>query len=200
MRWADGDRAANVQEAVTCYRLVLEVWTRETAPKKWFAAQANLAFALRRQTSGDAAATMEEALACYRYALEILTREYNARQWATVQFCMGTAYAERVYGDKVTNWEEAVACYRCALEVRTREATPQMWANTTWRMVVALEAREHWAEALERAHALLAFGREWQWWDETEASLVALVAQLERKVDQPPVARAVNDPPRGVDN
>ena len=200
MRWADGDRAANVQEAVTCYRLVLEVWTRETAPKKWFAAQANLAFALRRQTSGDAAATMEEALACYRYALEILTREYDARQWATVQFCMGTAYAERVYGDKVANWEEAVACYRRALEVRTREATPQMWANTTWRMVVALEAREHWAEALERAHALLAFGREWQWWDETEASLVALVAQLEREVEQPPVARAVNDPPPGVDN
>jgi len=198
MQWADGDQAANVEEAVACYRLVLEVWTRETAPVEWLTTQVNLAFALRRRTSGDAAATMEEALACYRDALEIMTREDDAQQWATVQFSMGTAYAERVFGDKVANWEEAVACYRRALEVRTREATPQLWANTTWRMVVALQGCEHWAEALKRARDLHAFGREWKWWDETEASLVTLVVQLEREVEQPPDAGTVNYPRLGV--
>jgi len=200
MQWAEGDRAANVEEAVTCYRRVLEVWTREAAPVEWLTTQLNLAFAVRRRTSGDAAANLEEALACYRSALEIVTREYAAESWATVQFSMGTAYAERVYGDKVANWEEAVACYRRALQLRTREATPQMWANTTWRMVVALQGCEHWAEALERARSLHAFGREWQRWDEMEASLVALVAQLEREVERPPVAGAVKDPLPGVDN
>jgi len=138
-------------------------------------------------------------LACYRYALEMVTRESSAQRWAQVQFCMGTAYAERVYGDKVANWEEAVACYRRALELRTREATPQLWATTTWRMVVALQGCEQWAEALERARALHAFGREWQWWDENEASLVTRVAQLEREVEQPPVAGAVKDALLGVD-
>jgi len=199
MRWVDSDQAANVEEAVACYRLVLKVWTRETAPVEWLATQVNLAFALRLRTSGDAAANMEEALACYRYALEMVTRESSAQRWAQVQFCMGTAYAERVYGDKVANWEEAVACYRRALELRTREATPQLWATTTWRMVVALQGCEQWAEALERARALHAFGREWQWWDENEASLVTRVAQLEREVEQPPVAGAVKDALLGVD-
>jgi len=199
MRWVDSDQAANVEEAVACYRLVLKVWTRETAPVEWLATQVNLAFALRLRTSGDAAANMEEALACYRCALEIVTRESSAQRWAQVQFCMGTAYAERVYGDKGANWEEAVACYRRALELRTREATPQLWATTTWRMVVALQGCEQWAEALERARALHAFGREWQWWDENEASLVTRVAQLEREVEQPPVAGAVKDALLGVD-
>jgi len=147
--WVGGDEAANMEEAVACYRRVLEVWTREAAPLEWTTTQLNLAFALRRQASSDAAANMEEALACYRNALEIVTRGYDAQLWAKVQFSMGTAYAERVYGDKAANWEEAVACYRRALEVRTREEIPQLWANTTWRMVIALQGAEHWVEALE---------------------------------------------------
>jgi len=186
MRWADGDKAANMDEAVACCRRVLEVWTRETAPQQWATTQLNLAFSLRRCTSSDAGASMEEALACYRYALEVATREHDAMVWARVQFSMGTAYAERVYGDKVVNWEDAVACYRRAFEVRTRKATPQLWATTTWWMMVALHGGGYWAEALDRARALQAFGSKWVWWDETEAALVTRVAQLEREVEYPP--------------
>jgi len=200
MLWADGDKAANMEEAVACYKRVLEVWTREAVPVQWATTQLNLAFALRRRTSSDAAVNMEEALACYRNALEVVPREQKSQVWAGAQFSMGTAHAERVYGDKAVNWEDAVACYRRALEVRTREATPQLWATTTWRMVVALHECGHWAEALERARALQAFGCKWKWWDETEAALVTRVAQLEREVEDPTLAGTVCDRLPGVDN
>jgi len=176
------DMAASMEEALSCFGRVLQVWTRDAAPRQWALMQVNMAYVHRRRASGGAAANLEEALVCYQNALEVLTREHDAQLWAGVQYSMGTAYAERVYGDKAANLEEAVACYRHALEVRTQEATPQLWAKTTWCMVVALQGGERWAQALEKARALQAFGSGWKQWDQMEAPLVARVTQLEREV------------------
>jgi len=181
----DGDKAANMEEALASYQRALEVWTRETEPHAWALVQDRMGAAFAQRVDGDQAANTEEALTCIQRALEVLTPEVEPLLWASAQHRAGLAYAERVGGDRTANLTEAVACYGRALEVRTREAAPQLWASTTWGMLEALQGGEHWAEALEGAHALHAFGSEWERWDELEASLVTRVAQLERALETP---------------
>jgi len=129
----------------------------------------------------------------------VLTPKIEPLLWASAHHSMGLAYVDRVDGGRTSNLKQAVACYSRALKVRTREASPQLWASTTWRMLEALQSGEDWAEALERARALQAFGGEWQRWDEVEADLVTRVAEQERELPRPPAPRASNQPLPGVD-
>eukprot|EP00168_Porphyra_purpurea_P020914 TRINITY_DN9008_c0_g1_i1.p1 TRINITY_DN9008_c0_g1~~TRINITY_DN9008_c0_g1_i1.p1 ORF type:complete len:104 (-),score=29.19 TRINITY_DN9008_c0_g1_i1:33-344(-) len=80
-----GDKAANVEEALACYRRALEVRTRQAAPLKWAATQHALAAVYRRRLAGDKAANVEEALACLRRALEVRTRQAAPLDWAATQ-------------------------------------------------------------------------------------------------------------------
>jgi len=189
----DGDEAANMEQASACYSRALEVWTRRTSPLQWASTQLNLGDVNRRRMTDDGVPDVDEALACIQRALEVLTPDVSPLLWSKAQHSMGLTYEERVVR-KTSNLDKAVACYRRALKVRTRETVPEWWASSTWRMLLALQCSEQWAEALEKARALQAFGRKWKRWDEFEASLATRVTELEREVARSPGVSAIHEP------
>ena len=65
----DGDKAANIEEALAHYQLALEVWTREVARMNWAKTQLNLAYLHKRRMRDDGVPYIEEALTCIRRAL-----------------------------------------------------------------------------------------------------------------------------------
>ena len=68
-----GDRAENLEQAITAYRQALEVRTRQAMPVEWATSMMNLATAYSDRIRGDRAENLEQAIAAYRQALEVFT-------------------------------------------------------------------------------------------------------------------------------
>ena len=175
-----GDKASNIEIAITGYEVVLKVRTREAFPQSWARIQNNLGLAYGYRIKGDQADNLEKAIAACTAALTVLTREAFPQDWATTQNNLGIAYQDRIKGDKADNLEKAIAAYTAALTVRTREALPQDWATTQNNLGIAYQDRIKGdkADNLERAisaytAALTVFTREAfpQYWATTQNNL-----------------------------
>ncbi|MBD2139756.1 tetratricopeptide repeat protein [Anabaena sp. FACHB-1237] len=125
-----GNKADNMEIAITSYEIALTFFTRETSPENWAGTQNNLGLAYSDRIRGDKAQNLEDAIAAYTKALEVYTRDDFPVQWATTQNNLGVAYSNRIRGDKAQNLEDAIAAYTKALEVRTRDDFPVDWAMT----------------------------------------------------------------------
>ncbi|MDK2411126.1 tetratricopeptide repeat protein [Aphanizomenon sp. 202] len=125
-----GNKANNMEIAITGYEIYSTVFTRQTSPESWAAVKNNLAAAYSNRIRGDKAENLENAIAACTQALEVYTRTDFPEQWATTQNNLGIAYGDRIRGDKAENLENAIAAYTQALEVRTRTDFPVDWAMT----------------------------------------------------------------------
>ena len=143
-----GERAANLEKAIDCYRLALEVHTRDAYPEDWARTHMNLANAFSDRIRGERVANLEIAIDCYRLALEVHTRDAYPEDWARTQNNLANAYCNRILGERAANLEEAIDCYRLALEVRTRDAYPEDWATTQMNLAAAYW-RRIWGEREE---------------------------------------------------
>ncbi|NEO41202.1 MAG: CHAT domain-containing protein [Moorea sp. SIOASIH] len=129
-----GDKASNIEIAITGYEVVLTVFTREAFPEIWATIQYNLGNAYRDRIKSEKAQNIEEAIACYQQALRVYTFEAFPETWAITKDNLGAAYSDRIKGEKAQNIEEAIACYQKALRVYTFEAFPQQWAMTQYNL------------------------------------------------------------------
>ncbi|AOY82461.2 CHAT domain-containing protein [Moorena producens JHB] len=129
-----GDKASNIEIAITGYEVALTVVTRKELPEQWASTQNNLGNAYRDRIKGQKEQNLEDAIACYQLALEVRTRQAFPVDWAMTQNNLGLAYSDRITGQKEQNLEQAIACYKLALEVRTREAFPIDWATTQYNL------------------------------------------------------------------
>ncbi|WP_287295702.1 tetratricopeptide repeat protein [Moorena sp. SIO2C4] len=136
-----GDKASNIEIAITGYEVILTVFTCEAFPENWATLQNNLGLAYYDRITGEKAQNLEDAIACYQLALEVRTREAFPIDWASIQNNLGLAYNNRIIGEKSQNLEDAIACYKLALEVRTREAFPIDWASTQNNLGLAYSER-----------------------------------------------------------
>ena len=155
-----GAGTARLEEAITAFRELLEIWTPgtrdENSPNWWSGTQWGLGKALsllgqREMAVGrweKAIAHLEEAGSAYRAAQEEQTRELDPLGWAMIQDLLADALhnlgvsencREATERGKV-RLEEAVAAYRIAAEAFTRERWPQEWAGTHEKLGRALEA------------------------------------------------------------
>ncbi|MDJ0619501.1 MAG: CHAT domain-containing protein [Calothrix sp. MO_192.B10] len=125
-----GNKANNMEIAITGYEIALEVYTFDAFPQQWATTQNNLAIAYRNRIRGERADNLENAIACYQEALKVRTFDAFPQQWATTQNNLATAYSDRIRGERADNLENAIACYQNALKVRTFDAFPQDWAMT----------------------------------------------------------------------
>jgi tetratricopeptide (TPR) repeat protein len=125
-----GERAENLEQAITAYELALQVRTREAFPQDWAGTQNNLANAYLYRIRGERAENLEQAIAAYELALQVYTREAFPEKWAGTQNNLGNAYRDRIRGERAENLEQAIAAYELALQVYTREAFPEKWAGT----------------------------------------------------------------------
>jgi CHAT domain-containing protein/tetratricopeptide (TPR) repeat protein len=125
-----GDRVANLERAIACYREALRFWMLESSPLDYALTQNNLGTAYWELPSGDRAANLAQAIACYREALRFLTPEIAPLDYAMTQHNLGAAYSDLPTGDHGVNLEHAIACYREALRFWTPETSPLDYAMT----------------------------------------------------------------------
>jgi CHAT domain-containing protein len=132
-----GDKASNMEIAITGYEVALTVYTREALPVDWAATQNNLAVAYRERIKGDKAENIENAIASYQQSLKVYTFDAFPYEWARTQNNLGEAYRKRIRGDKAQNLEKAIASYQQSLKVYTFDAFPYQWARTQNNLAIA---------------------------------------------------------------
>ena len=132
-----GNKASNMEIAITGYKIVLTVYTREAFPQEWAKTHNNLGAAYSERITGEKAENIEQAIAAFAAALSVYTREAFPQEWAMTQNNLGAAYSERIKGETAENIEQAIAAFAAALSVYTREAFPQEWAGTQNNLGVA---------------------------------------------------------------
>ncbi|MBD2213513.1 CHAT domain-containing protein [Nostoc linckia FACHB-104] len=125
-----GNRANNLEIAITGYEIVLTVFTRDRFPIDWAMTQNNLGIAYSKRIKGEKAENLEQAIQSYQLALLEYTRDRFPIDWATTQNNLGIAYCNRIKGEKAENLEQAIQSYQQALLVRTRDRFPIDWAMT----------------------------------------------------------------------
>ncbi|MEC4815911.1 MAG: CHAT domain-containing tetratricopeptide repeat protein [Scytonema sp. PMC 1069.18] len=136
-----GNKASNLEIAITGYDLSKRVKQREIFPGPWAEVQHNLAVAYCHRVRGDRAENLEIAIACCESALEVRTRKSRPRQWATTQGHLGIIYRHRLLGNPEENLEQAITCYQNALQILSYKTHPQAWATFLHNLAIAFSDR-----------------------------------------------------------
>ncbi|MBE9054614.1 CHAT domain-containing protein [Sphaerospermopsis sp. LEGE 08334] len=152
-----GNKANNLEIAITGYEICSTVFTRNSSPESWAAVKNNLGNTYSDRIRGDKAENLENAIAAYKEALEVRTRNDFPVQWATTQNNLATAYSDRIRGDKAENLENAIAAYKEALEVYTRNDFPVDWAITQNNLATAYSNRIRGDKAENLENAIAAY-------------------------------------------
>ncbi len=113
-----GEKAKNLELAINCYKLALEVSTPETPGENWRGeALNNLGLTYYWRIEGDKEQNLEDAIFYYKAALNIRTREAFISGWAQTKCNLGNTYRDRIREDKASNLELAICYYKESLEV-----------------------------------------------------------------------------------
>jgi tetratricopeptide (TPR) repeat protein len=120
-----GNRAENMERAITAYEAALDVTERRGLQVDWAMVQNNLGAVYRKRIRGDKAENVDKAIAAYESALEVLNLQQFPSHWAGTQSSLGFAYSKRETGERKENLDKAIAAYRSALEVYTEEFPDQ---------------------------------------------------------------------------
>ncbi len=133
----EGNRAANLEQAIACYREALRFWTPETAPLDYATIQNNMGIAYSDLPAGDRGANLRKAIACYREALHFRTPEKAPLAYAIIQNNLGAAYNDLPEGDRTSNLQQAITCYQEALRFWTPERAPLDYAMAQHNLGIA---------------------------------------------------------------
>ena len=106
------------------YRIITEVYTRDSFPYEWARSQNNLGEAYSNRIKGKKADNLELAIAALNQSLEIYTRDAFPYEWATTQNNLGATYRDRIRGERADNLKLAIAAFNLSLEIRTPTAFP----------------------------------------------------------------------------
>jgi tetratricopeptide (TPR) repeat protein len=136
-----GDRAANVDLAITHYRRALKGRIRELSPRDWALAQSNLAAAYRQRTRGDQGANLGRAIAAALLALTVYDRHTFPADWARTQNELAMAYRAHVADDGTDQIDLAIEHYKLALSVHARATFPADWAMLQNNLAIAYSRR-----------------------------------------------------------
>jgi tetratricopeptide (TPR) repeat protein len=149
-----GNRATNVEIAITGYEVIARVFTRQGFPQDWAALQNNLGNAYLDRIWEERAENLEAAIRCYSAALEVFTRQAFPEQWAITKNNLGNAYGNRIWGERAENLEAAIDCFLAALEIFTHQIFPLHWADTQNNLGNAYLDRI-WGERAENLEAAI---------------------------------------------
>ncbi|MDJ1179690.1 CHAT domain-containing protein [Roseofilum sp. BLCC_M91] len=89
-----GSRANNIEIAIACLEIFLQVFTRQDAPEYWAIAQNSLGNKYSDRLRGERAQNLERAIACYEAALEVRTRSAFPQNHVETLFNLGLAYRD----------------------------------------------------------------------------------------------------------
>lgn len=129
-----GNRAINIEIAITGYLIAATVFSRKTFPQDWALTQNYLGEAYQQRIRGNRANNLEAAISYFHTALEVYTRQAFPQSWALLQSNLGAVYSERLFGNKVENLEVAISYFATALEIFSPDTDPELWAMTQINM------------------------------------------------------------------
>jgi CHAT domain-containing protein/tetratricopeptide (TPR) repeat protein len=150
-----GDRAENLEQAISHCEQALTIYTQKAFPQDWAATQLKLAKAYTNRIRGEKAAYIEQAIFHCEQALEVYTHESFPFNWAATQYVLAVIYAERIRGECADNMEQAIFHYHQALEVHEPTAYPHYCRDTAYSLGNLLYDLQRYPEArvaLETAH------------------------------------------------
>lgn len=154
-----GNRANNLEIAITGYEIALGIFTQDNFPQLWASLQNHLAVAYIERIRGEKAENLEMGITCFQSALQIYSLVNYPEQWAMTQNNLGRAYSQRIRGERAENLEMAIACFQLALQVQTRAVFPTQWAMAQKNLGITYSQRilGEKAENIEMAiHCFLA--------------------------------------------
>ncbi|MCP6763241.1 MAG: CHAT domain-containing protein [Fischerella sp. CENA71] len=125
-----GDKASNMEIAITGYEIVLTVFTQQASPKEWAMTQNNLAYAYVERRLGKHSENIEQVINCFQEALKVYTSDTDPQQWAVTQNILSAFYLDRKLGKRAQNLELAMNCCQEVLKVVTFDVDPKLWAIT----------------------------------------------------------------------
>ncbi len=152
-----GNRAINLEIAITGLEAATKIFTREAFPQKWAESQLNLAPAYRHRILGNRADNQEKAITACNNAQIIYTRDVFPEAWARVQNNLGLVYTDRITGDKAENIEKSVSCYETALQVVNRARLLELWGTLQNNLGNAYLQRIHGDKAQNLDHAIACY-------------------------------------------
>ena len=144
-----GERAENIESAITFYQQALKVRTPQDLPIDWAATQNNLGLAYCNRIKGKRAENIESAITFYQQALKVRTPQDFPIDWAATQNNLGLAYGYRIRGEKTENIESAIACYQKALTVCTSQNLPFDCLRTSRNLGNLAFHQGNWQLAIE---------------------------------------------------
>ncbi|MDY7007733.1 MAG: tetratricopeptide repeat protein, partial [Cyanobacteriota bacterium] len=136
-----GNKADNIESAITCFQAALRVRTESAYPQDWAMTQNNLAGAYCQRIKGNKADNIESAITCFQAALRVFTFSAYPQDWAMTQYNLAAAYKNRIKGNTADNIESAISCYQAALKVYTESTYPQNWAKAQNNLAAAYKNR-----------------------------------------------------------
>ncbi len=77
--WAilpDGDKAANLRQAIDCYEAAMRVRTQQAFPNDWAETQTHLGNAWVQLSAGDRPTNLRHAIVCFDSALSVFSEDF----------------------------------------------------------------------------------------------------------------------------
>jgi CHAT domain-containing protein len=124
-----GDVPVNIEIAIACYELSLDIFTSTENPKIWGEIQNSFATAYSNRIKGDKAKNLEKSISHYELAQQVITKYNYPITWAMIQNNLGLVYEKRIMGNKADNLEQSIHYYELALEIFTRQDSPINWGE-----------------------------------------------------------------------
>lgn len=118
----EGDRSANVEQAIECLQQALDMLTPEIAPEQWASAMVSLSHAYQERLEGSRSENIEKAIALCEEALLHVSEQHDPMSFSNVLDALGAAYLARIKGDRIDNIERAIALRQKLIDLA---ATPQ---------------------------------------------------------------------------
>lgn len=146
-----GNRAENLEKAITSFEQALQVRTRESNPIDWVMTQNNLGAAYNYRVFGESAENQEKAITSFESALQVITPDAFPRLWASTQNNLGVMYVHRISGESAENQKKAITSFESALQVYTPETLPILWAETQMNLGTAYHTRISGSEKTENS-------------------------------------------------
>jgi CHAT domain-containing protein/tetratricopeptide (TPR) repeat protein len=149
--------AENIDRAIKCYQLALEVRTRSAFPEDWAMTQNNLGLAYWNKITGNRAENIEKAIKCYQLALEVRTREAFPQNHTETLFNLGHLYRRN------HQWQLAYDTYAPAIKTveflrgeiqsgdETKQKLAEEWNQLYLGMVEVCIELQRYSEAVEFA-------------------------------------------------
>jgi tetratricopeptide (TPR) repeat protein len=126
-----GNRACNLELAITGYALADSVFTQQQFPEYWATNKINLGIAYFYRKKGDLIQNLDMAIASYNEALQVRTRDKFPEEWAKLHINLGNAYLYYyIRESNVETLKVAINFLSDALQVYTRNCHPEEWMIT----------------------------------------------------------------------